>query len=308
MRSERKRITDNVFDVPETFQWLRRFALEMETGGKEYAEAVEYEENTAEWIQGHQELNTDEVEIITKAFYKPRYVVVPITIAFDDKTEARKASNAMGLLAARTQNSFKTLRNQVNVAMWSAQAGVSMLGMQDIVADDPTTGTLGGLNRATLDVWRNYYSATATTFLTQTGTGVYDGIAAMNTAWNNVSDGGETPDGIFMPLDIYGSYQNAMSGTGYSRFQSTNKKKAIFNGKPAFNGAPIIKESNVAANHIYFLNTEFLKFKVQSGVNLTKTPFQSPYNQLSQVAFVVLGCQMTCNKLKRQGVLTAVTA
>jgi hypothetical protein len=54
---------------------------------------------------------------------------------------------------------------------------------------------------------------------------------------------------------------------------------------------------------MYFLNTKYLKLKVQAGKNFAKTPFKEPSNQLAKVAFVVSGMQLVTNNRRRQGLL-----
>ena len=307
MRTDRGRLTNQNFDKTNTLAWARRMMMEMEEGGKEIKEDVEYDETPAEWLAGHKELNVQEVDIITAAFYRWRYVACPIVIAFDTEMEARKASGAIDVLTARSNNTMASIRNTVNATIWSAQTGLTMLGFQDIIADLPTTGTIGGINRATYSWWRNQYETTAITATTKTGD-IFDLVRYMNSTWNTCSDGNEVPDVIFTTLAIYGAYQNLMSGTGYSRFEAKDPVKGIFNGNPSFNGAPVLYDRDIPASHMYFINSQYTKLKVQTGVNFSKTPFRSPYNQLSKVAFIVFSCQLICNQMRRNGVMTAITA
>lgn len=147
MRARRKRLTDTIFDEYPGLAWFRKNALETEVGGKEIQEDIEYAKQDAEWFSRHQVLNTDLTDHVTAVFYPWRYIAVPISIAIDEENESRKAAGAMKLLASRTSNSMKSIRDAVSVALFGARTGKTMLGLQDVIAADPTAGTLGGLTR-----------------------------------------------------------------------------------------------------------------------------------------------------------------
>tara|TARA_Y100000034_G_C6881253_1_gene403857 strand:- start:1077 stop:2051 length:975 start_codon:yes stop_codon:yes gene_type:complete len=305
MRVKRKRITDNISDRTNTLAYLRRSAVEFETGGKEIEEDIEHALGSAEWFGGHQSMNTNEYDFLTAAFFPWRYIAAPITISFDKEMESRAASGAIKLLEAKSRNAMKTIMDAVNSAIYGAQSGKSMLGLQDLVADAPTSGTVGGINRATHAFWRNQETS-STIDLDNLSGQFYDGVTNMQTQWNAASDGNESPDVAFTTLANYGDYQNILSSTGYSRFEAKDKTKGIFNGAPSFNGVPVLYDRDCSTDHLYFLNTEFIKLKVQTDVNFSKTPFRTPHDQFTKVAFIVFSCQLVINNPRRQSVMSVL--
>jgi hypothetical protein len=193
----------------------------------------------------------------------------------------------------------------VNAALYGAQSGKSMLGLQDLVAAAPTTGTVGGINRATHSFWRNQNNSSTIDLDNATGN-FYDGVTNMQTMWNNCSDGNESPDVIFTTLGNYGDYQNILSSTGYSRFEAKDPKKGIFNGAPSFNTAPVLYDRDCSTDHLYMLNSDFIKLKIQTSVNFAKTPFRTPHDQFTKVAFIVLSAQLVINNPRRCGVMSVL--
>jgi hypothetical protein len=312
MRAKRKELTDNFFDAYPTLDMFRSGgALVTENGGKEIQCDLMYSGNSAQYFSGYDVLNTDAVDGITAAFYPFRYAAVPITINYTEEMENRKSDSAMKLLEAKTRQSMLTLRDQINSSLYSAQTGKAPLGFQDIIADDPasTPTTLGGITVSGNSWWQNKSNnATSdTSFKTITGTNFYQGMLRMASTWNDVSEGNEQPTNIFTTNDIYASFEEIFEGTGYQRL-SANDAPGVDGRLPSFRGIPVQYDRDCASGRIYFLNTNYLKMHMQSGMNFAKTPFKEPSNQMAKVAFIVVGLQITTNNRRRQGVIYNVTA
>ena len=54
---------------------------------------------------------------------------------------------------------------------------------------------------------------------------------------------------------------------------------------------------------MYFFNTNYLKLKLQKGMEFSNTDFREPANQMAKTAFVIVGLQLTTNNRRRQGVI-----
>jgi len=310
MRAKRKELTDNFFDAYPTLDMFRSGGLVTDNGGKEIQADLMYGSNSAQYFSGYDVLNTDAVDGITAAFYPFRYAAVPITINYTEEMENRKSDSAMKLLAAKTEQSMLTLRDQINTSLYSAQTGKAPLGFQDIIADVPgtTPTTLGGVTISSNTWWKNKTNnATSdTSFITASGN-FYEGMLRMATTWNDVSEGNEQPTNIFCPNDLYADYEKIFEGTGYQRL--TAKDSPGVDGRLAsFRGIPVQYDRDCGSGRMYFLNTKYLKMHMQAGMNFAKTPFKEPANQMAKVGFIVVGLQITTNNRRRQGVIYNLTA
>jgi len=307
MRAKRKELTDNFFDAYPTLDMFRSGgALVTDNGGKEIQADLMYSGNSAQYFSGYDVLNTDAIDGITAAFYPFRYAAGPITINYTEEMENRKSDAAMKLLAAKTEQSMLTLRDQINASLYSAQTGKAPLGFQDIIADAPGTSptTLGGITVSSNTWWKNKAeNATAdTSFKTIVNTNFYEGMIRMSTLWNAVSEGNEQPTNVFTSNAIYADYEEIFEGTGYQRL--TGKDKPGVDGRlPSFRGIPVQYDRDCASDRIYFLNTKYLKMHMQSGMNFAKSNFKEPANQMAKVAFIIVGLQITTNNRRRQGVV-----
>ena len=312
MRAKRKELTANFFDAYPTLDMFRSGgALVTDNGGKEIQCDLMYGSNQSQYFSGYDVLNTDAVDGITAAFYPFRYAAVPITINYTEEMENRKSDSAMRLLAAKTEQSMLTLRDQINSSIYSAQTGKAPLGFQDIIADAPgtTPTTLGGITVSSNTWWKNKANnATAdTSFVTINNTHFYEGMLRMSTTWNDVSEGNEQPTNIFTTNAIYADFEEIFEGTGYQRLSSKDAP-GVDGRLPSFRGIPVQYDRDCGTGRMYFLNTKYLKMHMQAGMNIAKTPFKEPSNQMAKVGFIVVGLQITTNNRRRQGVIHDLVA
>ena len=307
MRAKRKELTDNFFDAYPTLDMFRSGgALVTDNGGKEIQCDLMYGSNQSQYFSGYDVLNTDAVDGSTAALYPFRYAAVPITINYTEEMENRKSDSAMKLLAAKTEQSMLSLRDQINSSLYSAQPGKAPLGFQDIIADAPGTSptTLGGSTVSSNTWWKNKSNnATAdTSFVTINNTHFYEGMLRMSTTWNDVSEGNEQPTNIFTTNAIYADFEEIFEGTGYQRLSSKDAP-GVDGRLPSFRGIPVQYDRDCGTGRMYFLNTKYLKMHMQAGMNFAKTPFKEPSNQMAKVGFIVVGLQITTNNRRRQGVI-----
>jgi len=304
MRAHRKRLTDNVFDEYPTLQMFKQAGnIETESGGKEIKEDLLYGKNAAEWFSDYDTLNTDAVDGITAAFYPWRYQAVPITISMTEEMESRKSDAAVKLLSAKTEQSMNTIRDSINAAIYGAQSGKAMLGLQDVVSDS-TGSTLAGISAATNSWWDNQRNAVSTDFNSSSAPS-YAGVLALSALYNNASEGNDQITDIFTTLTLFTEFQDILEGTGYQRL--TSNRSPFDGGFPAFRKATVKYDRDCASQHAYLLNRKYLKLKMQSGMNFAKTPFKEPVNQMAKVAFIVVGTQLTTNNRRRHAVATTLT-
>ena len=179
-----------------------------------------------------------------------------------------------------------------------------MLGFQDIIAAT-STNTVGGISRATETWWAN--KATSIGNFDNATAPSYDGLINLGTLFNNCSEGNVTPDGIVMPLTTFGEYENILEGTGYARVEQLKGKGIGTANKLTFRGADVWYDRDCGSTLLYCLNSQFIRLKIQKGLNFAKTPFKEPANQLAKVAFVVVGVQLVTNNSRRLGVGYSIT-
>jgi hypothetical protein len=306
MRKNRGDLSDLIFDEYPVLDSLRkRGKVIIEDGGKEFQEDVMYAKNSGTWFSGYDTVNQAAVDGISAAFFPPRYFSTPVTISLTEETE----QDGKKLINAKQKQSMLTVRDSVSASLMGSAGSKEMLGFQDIIADAPTTGTLGGLDRAVIAGWRNQYNTNATVFLTQSVTNVFDGWDQLMITYNACSSGNDQPDMIVCPLDVMADIESSRASMGYTTLvdgsSSTNALGSA--DDPRFKKAVIFADRDCAADHLYQLNTKYLSLRIMSNLNFAKTPFTSNGFQHAKVGHVVFGGQLTTNNPRRLGVHTNVT-
>jgi len=307
-RAKRKRLSDNISDSYPTIGRFRKAGvIEVESGGKEIQEDLMYALGASEWFDGYDELDTTTVDGITAAFYNFRYNATPVSISMTEEQENKASDKAVKLITAKLNQAMTTAFDTINAACHGATTGKAMLGLQDVVASSTGT-TLGGIN-ATNETWWEAGKEDAsgdTNFRTITGTNFYEGVLRLSGLWNTVSEGNDKPDIMITGFGLGGNYEEIFEGTGYFRF--SGKTPGLDGRDPTFRSVPVIMDRDCADTRWYMLQSKYLKLKIQSGLNFSKTGFREPHNQMAKVAFVLVGVQLVTNNRRRQGVIHDLTA
>ena len=121
-RAVRKRISDIIFDEEPTLKWFHANAEEVEAGGKEIGEYIEYDKQPTEWYGMYQELQTSRRNALTMAFYPWRFQAVPVSI--DEQEEAMTEQRRSCAQARQFQTSERHVqyrRCYLRFSLWSAE-------------------------------------------------------------------------------------------------------------------------------------------------------------------------------------------
>lgn len=318
-RARRARISDNIGNSQPTLDILHGSGrAEIEEGGEQIEERLMYAQQDTEWMDNRQRVSTDDKEMITKGVFPWRFIVAPINISKTDELKAQKSENAaMDFVESKIVGARQGIRTGMNTGLCGLQSGKSVLGLQDCIKDDPTTGTLGGVNQATNTWYRNQYYGTAVTFTSTTVETMWDGWVNIGTYFEEASDINESVTHIGMGSTLYQKALETLESPYYLRFQGGDRAnmgagqgagQAVGSG-PMFRGATLYKDRAIASSHIYGININTLKLKIMKGANFAKTDFvqTDATGVIGKVAFYIVGCQLIPCNPRRNFVLSAVS-
>ncbi len=228
------------------------------SGGSKILEELEYGEGDAVWYSGYDSIDYTPKQLFTAAEYQLKMCAVPVAISGEDLLKNAGREQLMDLFEKRVANAEKTMCNQMSRAMYgdgTGSAGKEIGGLQLLVADDPTTGTVGGINRATSgnEFWRNK-ATTVSTSLTKDTIGT-----AMDNMYLSVCRGTDKPDLIATDNSLYSLYEQSL--TPLQRFADPRVADAGF-ATLKFKGADVVFDGGqygyCPEKHMYFLNTDYL--------------------------------------------------
>ena len=187
----------------------------------------------------------------------------------------------------------------------TADGGKQIGGLQLLIADAPSTGTVGGINRATWSFFRNIkFSGTSDGSGAVTSANIQ---SYMNRLYVQLVRGRDAPDLIVADNNYWRLYLESLQ----SIQRITNEKLAsagFMNLK--YMNADVVLDGGVGgsapANHMYFINSKYVFFRPHKERNMT--PIGGDRFSVNQDALVKLigwAGNLTTSGPKFNGVLIA---
>ena len=226
------------------------------TGGSKILEELEYGEGDMIWYSGYDTISYSPKQLFTAAEYALKLCAVPVAVSGEELLMNSGKEQVMDLFEKRIANAEKTLINKMAAAVYSdgtGSSGKEIGGLALLVADDPTSGTVGGIDRSATgnEFWRNQVESGAVT---------KDNIKQlMSNVYFKCSRGSDKPDLIVCDDTFYSIYESTLMDL--QRFSDPKIAEAGFISS-RFKGADVVYDGgqggNCPENHMYFLNTDYI--------------------------------------------------
>ena len=276
------------------------------SGGSKILEELEYGEGDMVWYSGYDTISYTPKQLFSAAEYALKLCAVPVAVSGEELLINSGDEQVMDLLEKRIANAEKTMSNKMSAALFgdgTASSGKAIGGLALLVADDPTSGTVGGINRATTgnEFWRNKSLSAALTA---------DNIRTnMDKLYLNCSRGTDKPDLIVCDDEMYSLYEKSVSDL--QRFTNPNMADAGFVSLK-YKGADVIFDGgqggNCPAKHMYFLNTDFIYLRSHKDRNMKVIGGERmAVNQDALYKIIGWAGNMTMSNAATQGVLIDTT-
>jgi hypothetical protein len=305
LRNRATEIADNVTEKNALLSRLKQKGkIRTLDGGREITKPIYYDETgTFQYYNGYDVLNISPSDVISSATYNWKNAAVNVSISGEEERQNSGSEQIIDFLEARIENAMNTMSNNINVGMYSdgtGSGGKQIGGLQLLVADDPTTGSPGGIDRSTFTFWRNEsYDTTTDGGGAASATNIQ---GYMNTVWNTIVRGTDAPDLLTADSNYYGFYENALQTN--QRFGDVRTVDGGFESLKYKTADVILDGTNaIPTNHMYFLNTDYLGMDVHRDAFFTPKPGKDSINQDATVVPLLFMGNMTMSNGARQGVL-----
>jgi len=302
LRRRSGELADNVSNSNALLQRLSsKGNVRTASGGRTIVEELEYAENsTFKYYSGYEELDINPSDVMTAAEYNWKQAAVVVSASGLEADVQNSGKDAIiNLVDKRITNAYRTMKNQISTGIYSDGTGSGskqVTGLQAQIADDPTTGTVGGIDRSTWTFWRNQYGSNATwTAATIQG--------YMQNLWISCTRGSDKPDLITMDANTYEIYWDALQAI--QRINHENDKASQGWSSLAFLNADVIYDgdSGHPANTLYMINTDFLFFRPHVSRNFVPLERRDSVNQDAYVVPIVFAGNLTMSNASLQGVI-----
>ncbi len=303
----RSKMADNVLEHNPLLARLKRKGnADPASGGVKLLENLMYSENsTFKWYNGLELLDISQTDVLTSASFDWKQANANVVIDGLEKMQNSSSEAKHSLIKARISVAEKTMANNIADGLFLSNTendGKSIGGLQHLVADDPTTGTIGGIDAATYTFWRNQNYDFSDEAVTPGTTTIQH---AMNVVKLNTMRGRDQVDMIVAGNTYFLFYLESL--TANQRFMDSNEVEGSgFKALKFWGGsADVFFDSSCADARMYMLNTDYIHFRPHVDRNFVTLPDKTSVNQDATVVPLYWGGNMTVSNRSLQGVITA---
>ncbi len=273
------------------------------SGGTAFQENVSYVANGTTQFQGEYDTyDTTPQDVITAADFAQKILTGTVVMTNLEILQNAGKEKIISLMKTKMTNLEESLQNIVGTAIYSdgtGSGGKEIGGLQLLIPDDPTTGTVGNINRATFTFWRPQLFDFSVESVTASATTIQ---AAMNTLYTRTSvQQGKKVD--LIPADsVYFEFYESSLQT-IQRIADPTKGKLGFD-MLAYKSASVFYDPEAPASHMYFINSSNIFLKHLGEFFATGTTVR-PVNQSVWVTPLEFTGNMTTNNSRVHGVMHA---
>lgn len=312
LRNRSGKLADSVTDNNALLARLKKKGkVRPFSGGRTIVEEIEYAENgTYTRYSGYDALNISPSDVFTAAEFDIKQAAIAVSISGLEQLQNSGSEQLIDLLESRVSNAEKSMVNGIAADVYSdgtASGGKQIGGLALLIAADPTTGTVGGINRATWTFWRNLkfdISADGSGAVSASNIQSY-----MNTVALQLVRGRDHPDLIVADRTKYQFYLQSLQAI--QRITDTDSAGSGFASLKYYGAgfaADVVLDGGIGGNcpsgYMYFLNTDYLSFRPHTDRNMKQIGGdRMSTNQDAMVKLVGWAGNMTLRGAQFHGVL-----
>lgn len=213
-------------------------------------------------------------EFATVNYYWSR-VAGTVIISDQEQDENKGEAAIFKLLKAKMDVLETSIQEKFSDYLYAAGGGTDPLGLATLIPDDPTTGTLGGINRATEPQWRTSSYAFAGSLNATNIEEAFDDILM------DLTLKGDKPDLILCGRNIMRYYRQAVRDKVVFNLADTSNGKRMMDlgfGGVSHQNIPMLYDEDCPVNKAYFINSKYLRLHMLSGVNMKVKQLTAPWD------------------------------
>lgn len=304
IESRTRQIADNVTKNNALLSKLEmKGKIKTFSGGSKILEELSFAENSnAGWYSGYDILPVGVSDVISAAEYNIKQAAVPVVMSGLEMLQNSGKERMIDLMESRLTVAESTLANLISGGLYSdgtGSGGKEIDGLNAAVPLDPTTGTYGGIDRATWTFWRSQLedvTAAASTPAAIQG--------QWNTLWSNLVRGMDRPDLIMCDNTVWSTYTESLQAL--QRFSSPEVGALGFPSLK-YMDADVVLDGGIGgfcpAGTAFFLNTDYIRYRPHANRNMVPLSPNRRYatNQDAEVQILAWAGNLTTCGAQFQG-------
>ena len=276
------------------------------SGGNVILQELSFSSNTnAMYYSGYEVLRIDPQDVISASQWDIKQAACAVTVSGLETIQNAGKEQIIDLIDARMEVAESSMQNLISTGVYSdgtGSGGKQITGLQSIVSNAPTTGTVGGINRANYAFWRNQtYDFSVDAGASASATNIYRGF---NLLWARCTRGSDTPDLILVDNTFWEFYLASLQNV--ARFAGDSELADIGFTTIKFMMADVVLDGGIGgdapANTAYFVNSDYLFFRPHRERNFVALGDERmSTNQDAVVRLMGFAGNMTCSGARFQG-------
>ena len=290
------------------------------SGGTTILQELSFASNgNAGWYSGYETLPIAAQDVLSSAEYTIKQAACPVTISGLEQLQNASKEAIIDLLDARMDVAESSMANLIASGLYSdgtAAGGKQIDGLLRQITKVPTSGIVGGIDRATWQFWRNQAQGNVAIGGATTAANIQ---TYMNRMWSRLVRGANRPDLIMMDNNYWSLYMSSLQAL--QRFSDADTAKlgfvsvkfmdadVVLDGGLQLNwtssGAAGATPTAVPTSQAYFLTTKFMYYRPHSARNMVALSPNQRYsvNQDAAVQILAWAGNLTSAGLQFQGTM-----
>ncbi len=272
------------------------------SGGSQIDEELSFAQNgNASWYSGYDLLSVAAQDVISASTWSIKQIACPVVISGLEKLQNAGKEKIIDLIDARLEVAEATMANLMAQGIYSdgtTYGGKSLVGLQAMVIETPSSGALGGINPAVWSFWQNQVTnvggtATATTIQ-----------PFMDLAYAKAVRGKDHPDLVVFDNALWATYMASLQAN--QRFTDAKMADAGFTTVKYMNSDVVLDGGlggYAPSGAGYFLNTNYIHLRPHSDRNMVplNPDRRVSINQDAEVSILAWAGAFTLSNRSLQG-------
>jgi hypothetical protein len=305
IESRSRKIADNVTKNNVLLSKLKlKGKIKPFSGGTKILQELSFAENTnAGWYSGYDILPVGVSDVIRAAEFNIKQAAVPVVISGLEQLQNSGKERMIDLMESRISVAESTIANLISGGLYSdgtGAGGKEIDGLDAAVPLDPTTGTYGGIDRATWTFWQSQLQDTTAAI----GLDPTEIQALWNDLWAKLVRGMDRPDLIVADNTVWAAYMASLQAL--QRFASPEVGALGFPSLK-FMDADVCLDGGIGgfcpAGTAFFLNCDYIHYRPHSARDMVPLSPNRRYatNQDAEVQILAWAGNLTTSGAQFQG-------
>lgn len=298
-----KSIADNVTKNNALLAYLNKGGrVKSFSGGTKIYQELNFAENAnAGWYSGYDPLPTAAQDVISAAEYGIKQAAVAVTMSGLEELQNSGSQQVLDLLESRIEVAEASMMNLIAAGVYSdgtGAGGKQIGGLDAAIPVANTTGTYGGINRATYTFWRHQVRTAGSAITTSTVQ------TEMNAMYANLVRGTDRPNLIVMDPVWWQTYLASLQTI--QRFTDPSSANLGF-PTVKYMDTDVVLDGGIGGfattKTAYWLNTKYLFWRPHSRRNMVPLSPNKRYstNQDAVVQLLAWAGNLTASGMQFQG-------